>query len=170
MFLKNLKTFHACIKQQMLDERCFAMWPNGQAFCLISKLQMFDEQCLIIMTEPYTETVPNGFFPKKVMTGFYTSMHGSVPFWVRYRFFDPFPIRFRVNAMKSYPRCTDLLDSYLFLSYKRGLKPWPNICNIATSIAPCYSWTLNESSIIFKHDVGLLEVAKCYQHVSQHEC
>ncbi len=30
----------------------FWTWPNGQTFCLTSKSQMFDQQCLIVWPGP----------------------------------------------------------------------------------------------------------------------
>ncbi len=44
-FWKTSTLFNACIKQNMLDEKCFVTWPHGKIFCLKSKFRMFDKQC-----------------------------------------------------------------------------------------------------------------------------
>ncbi len=51
-FLKTSKTFNASHKQKTLDEQGFATWANGETFCLICKLPMFDKHCLVVWAGP----------------------------------------------------------------------------------------------------------------------
>ncbi len=52
MFSKKFKNINS-LTQAKMSQHCFVTLPNGKTYCLTSKFQMFDRQCLIIWQEPY---------------------------------------------------------------------------------------------------------------------
>ncbi len=47
--LKTVKNIFCLTQVKIFDRQCFATWPIAQTFCLLSKFQMFDKQCLIVL-------------------------------------------------------------------------------------------------------------------------